>query len=105
MKLNNRGFAITAILYGLLVLITVILYLTFSIIRSNANNQKYISSFVRREISECNDYRKKIGADFGDPKHIRNYERCYCNNIYKDYDNCATNIYKDEYIKNNPEYE
>ena len=90
MKLNNKGFAISAVLYGLLVLIAVILYLTFAIIKSNSNNQRYISSFIKNEINQCRDEKNAVDDT---EESITEYKKCYCNYIYKDYRNCFKKVY------------
>ena len=102
MKLNNKGFAISAVLYGLLVLIAVILYLTFAVIKSNSNNQRYISSFVKSEINGCRLEKKNIN-DL-DPATITAYKKCYCNYIYKDYRNCFKKVYNVQNDSDIPSY-
>ena len=46
MKLNNKGFAISTILYGLLALLIMILMITFEIMRTGNNNNKDLSEQV-----------------------------------------------------------
>ena len=47
MKLNNKGFAISTILYGLLTLLIMILMLTFEIMRTGNNNNKDLSDKIK----------------------------------------------------------
>ena len=46
-KINNKGFAISTILYGLLALLIIILMLIFQIMRTNNNNSKELSQSIK----------------------------------------------------------
>ena len=68
MKLNNKGFAISTILYGLLALLILILMLTFEIMRTGSNNSKDLGSKVYDYLegnSGCRDARVKYNNCIG----------------------------------------
>lgn len=48
-KLNNKGFAISTILYGLLVLVILIIMLIFQIMRTSNNNSKDLGKTIQEE--------------------------------------------------------
>ena len=50
-KLNNKGFAISTILYGLLVLVILIIMLIFQIMRTNNNNSKDLGKTIQEEFA------------------------------------------------------
>ncbi len=51
-KLNNRGFAISTALYGLLTLTMLILVLIFQINRTDNNNSKELGESIQKELEE-----------------------------------------------------
>ena len=53
MKLNNKGFAFSTLLYGTLALITVILYAILSIFNSSTNTTYYYGETIRAKLNEC----------------------------------------------------
>ena len=53
MKLNNKGFAFSTMLYGTLALITVILYAILSIFDSSASTTYYYGEAIRDKLNEC----------------------------------------------------
>lgn len=53
MRLNNRGFAFSTMLYGTLALIIVVLMLIFSILKSNSNETYYYSSIIEENLNKC----------------------------------------------------
>lgn len=59
MKLNNKGFAISTILYGLLALLILIVMLIFQIMRTANNNNKELSESISNELNLCREYRIK----------------------------------------------
>lgn len=58
MKLNNKGFAISTILYGLLALLILIVMLIFQVMRTNNNNSKELGASVQEDLSKCKVQRK-----------------------------------------------
>ena len=70
MKLNNKGFAISTILYGLLSLLIMVLMMTFQAMRSNNINK---NDYVINISSYLND-----GTGTGTCREARiNYNNCY----------------------------
>lgn len=76
MKLNNKGFAISTILYGLLALLIMILMLTFEIMRTSNNNSKDLSEKINELLNgssgECRTARIELkkcvgGTNTGEP--------------------------------------
>ena len=59
MKLNNKGFAISTILYGLLALVVLILMLIFAVMRTSNNNSKELGESINAELTACRDERLK----------------------------------------------
>ena len=57
MKLNNNGFAISTILYGLLALVVLILMLIFVVMRTSNNNSKELGENVNSKLSACREER------------------------------------------------
>lgn len=66
MKLNNKGFAISTILYGLLALVVLILMLIFAVMRSSNNNSKELGESINSELSVCREERLKYNACLSD---------------------------------------
>lgn len=60
-KLNNRGFAISTALYGLLTLTILILVLIFQVNRTGSNNSKELGEEISHQLEErqtcINDYK------------------------------------------------
>ena len=50
-KLNNKGFAISTILYGLFILVILITMLIFQIMRTNNNNSKDLGKTIQEEFA------------------------------------------------------
>ena len=63
-KLNNRGFAISTALYGLLTLTILILVLIFQVNRTGSNNSKKLGEEISHQLEErqkcINDYKNFI---------------------------------------------
>lgn len=59
MKLNNKGFAISTILYGLLALLILIVMLIFQVMRTNNNNSKELGASVQNDLEVCRAERKR----------------------------------------------
>jgi len=63
-KLNNRGFAISTALYGLLTLTILILVLIFQVNRTGSNNSKELGEEISHQLEErqtcINDYKNSI---------------------------------------------
>ena len=80
MKLNNRGFAISTLLYGLLAILILILMVTFKVMRSNNNNSKEMSDSVTTNLSTCRNERV-------------NYQMCTenCDILRSTYEDCMNN--------------
>lgn len=53
MKLNNKGFAISSVLYGLLAVLILILMLIFAIMRSSSNNSKELATAIEKQVNAC----------------------------------------------------
>ena len=91
MKLNNKGFAISTILYGLSVLILVLLTLLIKIMTTDNSNSKYYTDTIKKEIDACSTeaqaYNSCYGVDNCKNK-FKEYAYCYCSKIYKDTNNC-----------------
>ena len=51
MKLNNKGFAISTALYGLLTLFIIILMLLFEIMRTGSNNSKQVGEDIQKQLN------------------------------------------------------
>ena len=69
MKLNNKGFAISTILYGLLALLIMILMITFEIMRTGNNNSKDLSNQINNFLEGtvgCREARVKYNNCAGD---------------------------------------
>jgi len=56
-KLNNKGFAISTILYGLLALLILIVMFTFQIMRTSNNNNKSLGEQINSELKKCQQER------------------------------------------------
>lgn len=95
MKLGNKGFAISSILYGLLILIVVVMYIFFNTLRSNNNNSKMISNNINDELKVCRDERVNYLYCSTDncEEAFEKFKNCYCNKIYKDISTCENNIF------------
>ena len=52
MKLNNKGFAISTALYGLLTLFIIILMLLFEIMRTGSNNSKQVGEDIQKQLND-----------------------------------------------------
>ena len=52
-KLNNKGFAISTMLYGILTLVIIILTLTLSIMRSSYNTEKAATEEILDYLNDC----------------------------------------------------
>ena len=51
MKLNNKGFAASIILYSIIAIIIVVLILILAINASNANNKTSLGDYVKEKIA------------------------------------------------------
>ncbi len=60
MKLNNKGFAISTALYGLLTLFIIILMLIFEIMRGGSNNSKQLGEDIQRDLNDNRASRVEI---------------------------------------------
>lgn len=58
-KLNNRGFAISTALYGLLTLTILILVLIFQVNRTGSNNSKELGEKISHQLEERQECIKK----------------------------------------------
>lgn len=50
--LNNKGFAVSIILYSITTIIIVVFFLMLSVNASNAHNTRNIANEIKKEISE-----------------------------------------------------
>ncbi len=66
-KLNNRGFAISTALYGLLTLTILILVLIFQVNRTGSNNSKELGEEISHQLEErrtcINNYKSSTKED------------------------------------------
>lgn len=53
MKLNNKGFAFSTMLYGVLSLIIIVLMLVFSLLKSTKDETSYFSSEIEDNLNKC----------------------------------------------------
>ena len=80
-KLNNRGFAISTALYGLLTLTILILVLIFQVNRTGSNNSKELGEQIQAELDACRNERITYNKTKTD-EILLNYKMCIDN--YKD---------------------
>lgn len=52
-KLNNRGFAVSTILYGILTLVIIILMLVFGIMKASKDMNKDLVSSIEESVNKC----------------------------------------------------
>lgn len=75
-KLNNRGFAISTALYGLLTLTILILVLIFQVNRTGSNNSKELGEEISHQLEErqtcINNYKNSIK----ETKEEEDYKNC-----------------------------
>ncbi len=57
MKLNNKGFAISTALYGLLAVLIIVLMLILQIARTTNTNNTDIASNIQKKLAVCEKYR------------------------------------------------
>lgn len=79
-KLNNRGFAISTALYGLLTLTILILVLILQINRTGSNNSKELGEQIQKELDCKNEYIKCVKDNAGNKSNCESYTFCL-NNI------------------------
>ncbi len=60
MKLNNKGFAISTALYGLLTLFIIILMIIFQILRGGSNNSKDVSEDIQKQLDSNREQRIEV---------------------------------------------
>lgn len=77
-KLNNRGFAISTALYGLLTLTTLILVLIFQVNRTGSNNSKELGEQIQTELDACRNERIIYNKTKNDDD-LNNYKNCIDN--------------------------
>lgn len=92
MKLNNKGFAISTILYGLLALLILIIMLIFQVMRTNNNNNKELSESINNELKLCREERIKYNSCYDENPSssvfVNPSSSCY--EADKDYNNCLS---------------
>ena len=59
MKINNKGFAISTALYGLLSVLIIVLMLILQIARTTNTNNRDIASNIQKKLSVCEPYKEK----------------------------------------------
>ena len=57
MKINNRGFAISTLLYGLLTLGVMLIMFIFQIMLTSHNNSNDLSKYIQSELEKTRDFR------------------------------------------------
>ena len=78
-KLNNRGFAISTALYGLLTLTILILVLIFQVNRTGSNNSKELGEQIQAELDACRKERityNKTKTKTKTDENLTNYKTC-----------------------------
>ena len=60
MKLNNKGFAISTALYGLLTLFIIILMIIFQIYRTGSNSSKDLSEDIQKQLDTTREQRIEV---------------------------------------------
>lgn len=53
MKLNNKGFAFSTMLYGTLAIITVVLYVILSVAKDSVDTTYYYGSSIEKKLNDC----------------------------------------------------
>lgn len=89
MKLNNKGFAITSVLYGLLILFVVMTSTYLTVLSAKKNRLDNIT----KEIEDSYDFTKKINDSITFP-----YTVPYTGKYVFD-ENCYTYLYKGDIIE------
>lgn len=74
-KLNNRGFAISTALYGLLTLTILILVLIFQVNRTGSNNSKELGEQIQAEL-DCITQKKECENNQGSTNCTVEYSKC-----------------------------
>lgn len=77
-KLNNRGFAISTALYGLLTLTILILVLIFQVNRTGSNNSKELGEQIQDELDICRKERITYSKTKTD-ENLTDYKTCIDN--------------------------
>ena len=77
-KLNNRGFAISTALYGLLTLTILILVLIFQVNRTGSNNSKELGEQIQAELDVCRNARITYNKPKTD-ENLTDYKTCIDN--------------------------
>lgn len=85
-KLNNRGFAISTALYGLLTLTILILVLIFQVNRTGSNNSKELGEQIQAELDACRDKRITYNKT-KNQTDLAAYKNCVKANIKSDSSN------------------
>lgn len=88
MKLNNKGFAISTVLYGLLALVILIIMLIFQVMRTSNNNSKALGQSITEELNVCRKER------------VLYQQMCADSNCkeYDDLNKCLKNISESKHI-------
>ena len=53
MNLNNKGFAITTMVYALVILLSMSMFLVLNILDNNYNDNKELVNSIQEELDEC----------------------------------------------------
>ncbi len=75
-KLNNRGFAISTALYGLLTLTILILVLIFQVNRTGSNNSKELGEEISHQLEERQKCINKHKNSIEETKEEEDYKNC-----------------------------
>lgn len=95
MKINNRGFAISTLLYGLLTLGVMLIVFIFQIMLTSHNNSNDLSKYIQSELEKTRDFR--IAYNKGDLENSEYKEKINCYRTWQkssnadkdtDYENC-----------------
>lgn len=95
MKINNRGFAISTLLYGLLTLGVMLIVFIFQIMLTSHNNSNDLSKYIQSELEKTRNFR--IAYNKGDLENSEYKEKINCYRDWQkssnadkdtDYENC-----------------
>ena len=95
MKINNRGFAISTLLYGLLTLGVMLIMFIFQIMLTSHNNSNDLSKYIQGELEKTRAFRVSYNNGDLDNNEYQKKIACYrawqgSKEANKDavYDNC-----------------
>lgn len=77
MKINNRGFAISTLLYGLLTLGVMLIMFIFQIMLTSHNNSNDLSKYIQSELEKTRDFRIEYNKGELENTEYQNKITCY----------------------------